>query len=70
MAADVLDNTRAQGELMSLEPGPQAVRRLLSDLMDFEDANRFLIEKITATGVRYDFGEGMSCSAGGCGMSG
>ena len=54
----MLDNTRAQMELLSLEPGPQAVRRLVSDLMDFDDVNRYLIEKITAIGVRYDFGEG------------
>ncbi|MGI5290354.1 rifampin monooxygenase [Nonomuraea polychroma] len=58
VAADVLDNTRAQAELTSLEPGPQAVRRLVSELMDFEDVKRYLIEKITAIGVRYDFGEG------------
>jgi 2-polyprenyl-6-methoxyphenol hydroxylase-like FAD-dependent oxidoreductase len=58
VAADVLDNTRAQVELTSLEPGPQAARRLLSELMDFEDVNRYLIEKITAIGIRYDFGEG------------
>jgi 2-polyprenyl-6-methoxyphenol hydroxylase-like FAD-dependent oxidoreductase len=58
VAADVLDITRAQAELTSLEPGPQAVRRLVSDLMDFDEVNRYLIEKITAIGVRYDFGEG------------
>jgi 2-polyprenyl-6-methoxyphenol hydroxylase-like FAD-dependent oxidoreductase len=58
VAADVLDNTRAQMELMSLEPGAQAARRLVSELMDFEDVNRYLIEKITAIGIRYDFGEG------------
>jgi len=58
VAAAVLDNTRAQTVLMSVEPGPQAVRRLLSELMDFEEANRYLTEKITAIGVRYDFGEG------------
>ncbi|HEX5541866.1 MAG TPA: rifampin monooxygenase [Micromonospora sp.] len=58
VAADVLDNTRAQVQLMSTEPGPQAVRRLVSVLMDFEEVNRYLIEKITAIGVRYDFGEG------------
>ncbi|WP_030920525.1 rifampin monooxygenase [Streptosporangium amethystogenes] len=58
VAADVLDNTRAQTELMSTEPGPQAVRRLLAELMDFEEVNRYLIEKIIAIGVRYDFGEG------------
>ncbi len=58
VAAGVLDLTRAQGVLMSLEPGPQAVRRLVSELMDFEDVHRYLIEKIIATGIRYDFGEG------------
>ncbi|WP_086563245.1 rifampin monooxygenase [Streptomyces africanus] len=58
VAAAVLDNTRAQTELLSSEPGPQAVRRLLAELMDFEEVNRYLIEKITAISVRYDFGEG------------
>ncbi|SDZ41056.1 2-polyprenyl-6-methoxyphenol hydroxylase [Micromonospora pattaloongensis] len=58
VAADVLDNTRAQMELMSTEPGAQAVRRLVAELMDFEDVRRYLVEKITAIGVRYDFGEG------------
>ncbi|GII88801.1 FAD-dependent oxidoreductase [Sphaerisporangium siamense] len=58
VAADVLNNTRVQSELMSLEPGPRAVRRLLAELMDFEEVHRHLIEKITAIGVRYDFGEG------------
>jgi rifampicin monooxygenase len=58
VAADVLDNTRAQMELMSLASGPQAVRRLVSRLMDFEDVNRYLTEKITAIGIRYDLGEG------------
>ena len=70
VAADVLDNTRAQMELMSTEPGAQAVRRLLSELMDFEEVNRYLIEKITAIGIRYDFGDGpRTCSAGGCATS-
>ncbi|PTR23560.1 2-polyprenyl-6-methoxyphenol hydroxylase-like FAD-dependent oxidoreductase [Rhodococcus sp. OK519] len=58
VAAEVLDNTRAQMELMSVEPGAQAVRRLLEELIEFEDVNRYLIEKITAIGVRYDFGDG------------
>jgi rifampicin monooxygenase len=58
VAADVLNNTRAQSELLSTEPGPQAVRKLLTELMDFEEVNRFLIEKVTAIGVRYDFGPG------------
>ena len=58
VAADVLDNTRAQMQLMSLEPGAQAVRRLVSQLMDFEDVRRYLVEQIIAIGIRYDFGEG------------
>jgi rifampicin monooxygenase len=56
VAADVLVNTRAQVELMSLEPGPQAARKLLSELMDFEDVNRYLIERVIAIAIRYDFG--------------
>ena len=58
VAADVLEHTRAQMLLMTPEPGPRAVRRLLADLMEFEDANRHLIEQISAIGVRYDFGGG------------
>jgi 2-polyprenyl-6-methoxyphenol hydroxylase-like FAD-dependent oxidoreductase len=58
VAADVLDNTRAQMELLSTEPGPRAVRRLLTELMDFDQVNRHLIEKITAIDIRYDFGAG------------
>src|SRR4029453_5130498 len=40
------------------ERGAQAVRRLLTELMDFDEVNRYLIEKITAIGIRYDFGAG------------
>jgi 2-polyprenyl-6-methoxyphenol hydroxylase-like FAD-dependent oxidoreductase len=58
VAADVLTTTRAQAELLSTEPGPQAVRRLLSELLDFDEVNRYLVEKVTAIGVRYDVGEG------------
>ncbi|KJE21124.1 2-polyprenyl-6-methoxyphenol hydroxylase-like oxidoreductase [Frankia torreyi] len=57
VAADVLDNTRAQAVLLSPEPGPASVRRLVSELMDFDEVNRYLIEKITAIGIRYDFGD-------------
>ena len=56
VAAGVLNNTRAQMELMSTEPGPQAVRRLLSDLMDFEDVSLYLTQMIMATNIHYDFG--------------
>ncbi|MEV6286057.1 FAD-dependent monooxygenase [Kribbella sp. NPDC051770] len=58
VAADVLDNTRAQRELLSSEPGAQAVRRLLAELMDIDEVNRRLIEKIVALDIRYDFGDG------------
>ncbi|MEU8124883.1 rifampin monooxygenase [Spirillospora sp. NPDC049024] len=58
VAADVLDNTRAQMELLSTEPGPRAVRGLLSQLMDFDEVNRYLTEKIIAIGIRYDLGDG------------
>jgi 2-polyprenyl-6-methoxyphenol hydroxylase-like FAD-dependent oxidoreductase len=58
VAADILNATRAQSELISPEPGPRAVRRLIEELMSFEDVNRALIEKITGIGVRYNFGDG------------
>ncbi|AXG79507.1 FAD-dependent monooxygenase [Streptomyces paludis] len=58
VAADVLDNTRAQMLLLSPEPGPRSVRRLMAELMDFEEVNRYLIEKISAIAVRYDFSAG------------
>ena len=58
VAIDVLDNTRAQMHLLSAEPGPRSVRQLVSELMEIEDVNRYLIEKVTAIGVRYDFGGG------------
>ncbi|WP_127571735.1 rifampin monooxygenase [Georgenia faecalis] len=58
VAASVLDNTRAQIELMSLDPGPQAVRRLLAELMEIDGVGRHLLEKVTAIGVRYHLGDG------------
>jgi 2-polyprenyl-6-methoxyphenol hydroxylase-like FAD-dependent oxidoreductase len=58
VAADVLQSTRAQMELLSPAPGPRALRRLLAELMAFEEVNRYLAEKITAIGVRYDLGDG------------
>ncbi|SES18628.1 2-polyprenyl-6-methoxyphenol hydroxylase [Lentzea xinjiangensis] len=56
VAAEVLDNTRAQIELMKVEPGPRSVRRLLTELVRFEEVNRYLVEKIIAISIRYDFG--------------
>jgi 2-polyprenyl-6-methoxyphenol hydroxylase-like FAD-dependent oxidoreductase len=57
VAADVLTSTRAQSELFSLAPGPRAVRRLLSELMDLDGVTRYLVEKVVATSVRYDVGD-------------
>ncbi|MFD1049149.1 FAD-dependent monooxygenase, partial [Kibdelosporangium lantanae] len=56
VAARVLDGTRAQSLLMVSEPGPQAVRRLMAELMEFEEVNRYLLERIIAVSVRYDLG--------------
>ncbi|MEU1281613.1 rifampin monooxygenase [Streptomyces sp. NPDC005805] len=58
VGAAVLDNTRAQITLLGTEPGPAALRELLSKLMDFEEVNRYVTGMITAVGVRYDFGDG------------
>ncbi|WP_061297688.1 rifampin monooxygenase [Herbidospora cretacea] len=58
VAADVLTNTAAQMHLLANEPGVRAVRHVLSELMDFENVARFLLEKVTAIGVRYDLGDG------------
>ncbi|MEV6276268.1 rifampin monooxygenase [Nocardia sp. NPDC051832] len=58
VAADVLDNTRAQMQLLATDPNAQALRRLVAELMDFDGVSKFLTEKITAIGIRYDFGAG------------
>ncbi|MGK8506877.1 rifampin monooxygenase [Nocardia asiatica] len=58
VGARVLENTRAQITLLGTDPGATALRELFSNLMDFEEVNRYVTELITATGVRYDFGEG------------
>ncbi|MEY9966156.1 2-polyprenyl-6-methoxyphenol hydroxylase-like FAD-dependent oxidoreductase [Streptacidiphilus sp. MAP12-16] len=58
VGARVLDNTRAQITLLGTDPGATALRELFSKLMDFEEANRYVTEMITAVGIRYDFGEG------------
>ncbi|MBD7958095.1 FAD-dependent monooxygenase [Microbacterium sp. Sa4CUA7] len=58
VADDVLNTTRVQSELQSTAPGPRAVRRLITELMDLDGVNRYLIEKITGIGIRYDLGPG------------
>lgn len=58
VGAAVLENTRAQMTLLGADPGPTALRRLFSKLMDFEEVNRYVTGMITAVDVRYDLGEG------------
>jgi 2-polyprenyl-6-methoxyphenol hydroxylase-like FAD-dependent oxidoreductase len=58
VAADVLNLTRAQSVLISAEPGPRAVRQLISELMEFEEVTRYLAEKVSGIGIRYALGEG------------
>ncbi|MFI5710055.1 rifampin monooxygenase [Kribbella sp. NPDC051620] len=58
VAASVLENTVAQGVLMSNDPAGRAVRNLVSDLMDFDEVNRYLTQMIMSVDIHYDFGEG------------
>ncbi|BCJ39683.1 FAD-dependent oxidoreductase [Actinoplanes ianthinogenes] len=52
VAAEVLENTRVQSEMLNSAP----VRGLIARLMDFEDVHRYLVGQVTAIDVRYDFG--------------
>ncbi|MCS5733460.1 FAD-dependent monooxygenase [Herbiconiux daphne] len=56
VAEEVLTLTRAQSELLLPDPGPQAVRRLLTELVGLDDVSRFLAEKVSGIGIRYDLG--------------
>jgi 2-polyprenyl-6-methoxyphenol hydroxylase-like FAD-dependent oxidoreductase len=58
VADDVLSTSRAMAELLTPEPGTMAVRRLLSELMDLDGVNRYLVEKVSGLGIRYDLGTG------------
>lgn len=58
VAADVLDNTRAQMALISPEPDNQALRRLISELMDFPGVLPHLVEKLIGTNIRYPINNG------------
>ncbi|WP_440710871.1 FAD-dependent monooxygenase [Herbiconiux sp. YIM B11900] len=57
VAEQVLALTRAQSELLAPEPGPQAVRQLLTELMDIEEVSRLLADRVSGLGIRYDVGE-------------
>ncbi|WP_353952040.1 FAD-dependent monooxygenase [Knoellia sp. S7-12] len=58
VAAEVLTVTRAQAELQSPEPGPQAVRTLLAEAMEFPGVHAHLLGKVTSLGIRYAVGPG------------
>jgi 2-polyprenyl-6-methoxyphenol hydroxylase-like FAD-dependent oxidoreductase len=58
VAEEVLTLTRAQSELISPDPGPQAVRRLLTELTEVDGVARVLAEKVTGLAIRYDVGPG------------
>ncbi len=49
---------RPDGAVVHRTGAAGASARLLTELMDFDEVNRHLIEKITAIGIRYDFGGG------------
>lgn len=58
VAERVLRLVRAQSELIRAEPGPQAVRSLLAELMDLPDVSRFLAARVAGIDICYDFGDG------------
>lgn len=58
VADDVLTITRAQSVLIAPEPGPRAVRRLLTELMEVDGVALLLAEKVSGIGIRYDVGDG------------
>ncbi|MFI1714797.1 rifampin monooxygenase [Streptomyces litmocidini] len=58
VGARVVKNTRAQMALLGTDAGATALRELFSELMDFEEVNRYITGMITAVDVRYDLGEG------------
>jgi hypothetical protein len=58
VGARVLTTTRAGGVLIEDNPGAKALRELFSDLLDLEEANRYMTELLSGIGVRYNLGEG------------
>lgn len=54
VAEQVLDNTRAQVALMRPDPQTDALRRMFVELMDLEQVNWYLIEKMSGLGIRYE----------------
>ncbi|MGW3956521.1 aromatic-ring hydroxylase C-terminal domain-containing protein [Streptomyces sp. NPDC004752] len=50
-------NTRAQIALMRADPQTRALWEMLSDLMDLDDAHRYVADMLAGVDVRYDLGD-------------
>ncbi|APR84396.1 monooxygenase, FAD-binding protein [Minicystis rosea] len=57
VGARVLQYTRAQGALMTRSPHVVALRELLGEMLQGEQAVRFIVERLQGTDARYDMGE-------------
>ncbi|MFE0027590.1 FAD-dependent monooxygenase [Amycolatopsis sp. NPDC059021] len=60
VAEAVIENTRAQAALMRPGPEFEPLRALVADLLSTSDANRLLSDRISAQGVRYGDGHGLT----------
>ena len=56
VAKAVLANTLAQTAIMRPDPQSAAIRKIVADLLDFDDANRFIGGMMSGLAVRYDLG--------------
>jgi hypothetical protein len=57
VAARLLQNTRAQIALMRPDPQTRALWEMFSDLMDLDDAHRYVANMLAGMDVRYDLGD-------------
>ena len=57
VAARLPQNTRAQIALMRPDPRTRALWQLFSDLMDLDDAHRYVADMLAGMDVRYDLGD-------------
>ncbi|WP_318723273.1 aromatic-ring hydroxylase C-terminal domain-containing protein [Streptomyces albicerus] len=57
VAARLLQNTRAQIALMRPDPQTSALWEMFSDLMDLDDAHRYVADMLAGMDVRYDLGD-------------
>ncbi|MGX1915686.1 FAD-dependent monooxygenase [Streptomyces phaeochromogenes] len=57
VAARLLQNTPAQIALMRPDPQTRALWEMFSDLMDLDDAHRYVADMLAGMDVRYDLGD-------------